>query len=729
MLNTIDYSSLVLQNIKLNNELRPLQFQILEKLKNNNYVFVFDEVGCGKTIESGIVIWKLIKEGAKNILIVAPNNLVYNWYVELLCKFGINFKILNGSKKYIDIYMNNPTEIYKNNISKVCNYCITSNISKSQDNSNAGLDRISSYDITWDLIVIDEGHEEKNSFSERTKTLLKFKAKNVLFLSATPIKNIQEDFSSEKMLVQTILNNTEENKFDIQNKISEILNKEKIEFPEAILNFNLNFPFTRSFKETINNLDDFKIRNIKTLEYEIDKNLVSNIKKNYKGSEFDRKRGCIWLFNKVMNITINNINFQDAFNRYRKSKYLDDDVQILTSIDNKLKVFINEINYIIDKNERVIVFCNHIEVVEFLKKIMISKFGADMVEAIHGDTYSKEERNHRLFLLDSDDTAMEGKRIVILSHNIGSQGINFSKFKYLFNYELPYTPGDLEQRFGRIDRITNNSLELNMYIFEDRNNFFDTVYINRIVRKINGEVLPFIPSKNIISCFKNIENTMWMQIEEMIGLYKEIIGKNIEEICEICDAKKIILKYLEIRIHNKNKDGQILITSLDNKTPKGINDIIIGMETWIKNFLIKIGINTFIKGNVSSIPEKNLIIEKINQFIKISKNKVIFQSNIPELHLVAYSYEDISNKLYNTEYAAFENKIKHIQAKLEKDISELKCYYKENGLEKLINNISNYIFKLQGEVQFSALYGVWKSLNDKNLKLVELVNKYNKEVN
>jgi ATP-dependent helicase HepA len=59
-------------------------------------VMLADEVGLGKTIEAGLILHHLIVTGRANrAVIIVPDSLVYQWFVEMLKKFGLSFATIN----------------------------------------------------------------------------------------------------------------------------------------------------------------------------------------------------------------------------------------------------------------------------------------------------------------------------------------------------------------------------------------------------------------------------------------------------------------------------------------------------------------------------------------------------------------------------------------------------------------------------------------------------------
>lgn len=59
-------------------------------------LLIADDVGLGKTIEAGLVIQELLlRHRARTVLIVCPASLQEKWRVEMLEKFGLEFKVVD----------------------------------------------------------------------------------------------------------------------------------------------------------------------------------------------------------------------------------------------------------------------------------------------------------------------------------------------------------------------------------------------------------------------------------------------------------------------------------------------------------------------------------------------------------------------------------------------------------------------------------------------------------
>ena len=140
-----------------------------------------DEVGLGKTIEAGLVIAQRWAELKRRILLIVPATLRKQWQQELLEKFHLPTRILDGQswKELIRQGTANPFGL--NSALPLCSYQFAA----------ARATEIA--DVRWDLAVIDEAHRLRNVWKPNAKTARAIKeslgATPKLLLTATPLQN------------------------------------------------------------------------------------------------------------------------------------------------------------------------------------------------------------------------------------------------------------------------------------------------------------------------------------------------------------------------------------------------------------------------------------------------------------------------------------------------------------------------------------------------------------
>ena len=100
------------------------------------------------------------------------------------------------------------------------------------------------------------------------------------------------------------------------------------------------------------------------------------------------------------------------------------------------------------QREKLIIFTEHRDTLRYLTDKISTLFGSpDIVVTIHGGMLRDERRKvEERFKQDKD------VRILIATDAAG-EGINLQRAHLMINYDLPWNPNRLEQRFGRIHRI------------------------------------------------------------------------------------------------------------------------------------------------------------------------------------------------------------------------------------------------------------------------------------
>ena len=82
-------------------DLLPHQLYIAQEVSNRPLprILLADEVGLGKTIEACLILHRLMVCGlVQRVLILVPNALVHQWFVELLRRFNVKFNIFDEER-------------------------------------------------------------------------------------------------------------------------------------------------------------------------------------------------------------------------------------------------------------------------------------------------------------------------------------------------------------------------------------------------------------------------------------------------------------------------------------------------------------------------------------------------------------------------------------------------------------------------------------------------------
>ncbi|PYS36476.1 MAG: RNA polymerase-binding ATPase, partial [Acidobacteria bacterium] len=146
-------------------------------------VLLADEVGLGKTIEACLILHRLILTGrAERVLILVPESLIHQWFVELLRRFNLWFHIFDeercGAIEAVDPGKNPFLD----------DQLILSSINLFMKNEHRAGQTLAA---GWDVLVIDEAHHlgwspEAVSPEYALVEMLCRKTPGLLLLTATP---------------------------------------------------------------------------------------------------------------------------------------------------------------------------------------------------------------------------------------------------------------------------------------------------------------------------------------------------------------------------------------------------------------------------------------------------------------------------------------------------------------------------------------------------------------
>jgi ATP-dependent helicase HepA len=113
-------------------------------------VLLADEVGLGKTIEAGMILARQLAAGrAERVLVLLPETLVYQWFVELLRRFNLSFSIFDEERCEAIEQGNDGRNPFEDEQLVIADFAFLESAPKrARQLMDAG----------WDLIVVDEAH-------------------------------------------------------------------------------------------------------------------------------------------------------------------------------------------------------------------------------------------------------------------------------------------------------------------------------------------------------------------------------------------------------------------------------------------------------------------------------------------------------------------------------------------------------------------------------------------
>lgn len=130
----------------------------------------------------------------------------------------------------------------------------------------------------------------------------------------------------------------------------------------------------------------------------------------------------------------------------RRVRQQDDDkkwVELRTILDEHLLT-----NAASGEARKIIIFTEHRDTLDYLHSKISSLLGrANSVITIHGGTRREDRKAAREQFTHDPDT------VVLLATDAAGEGLNLQRAHLMVNYDLPWNPNRIEQRFGRIHRI------------------------------------------------------------------------------------------------------------------------------------------------------------------------------------------------------------------------------------------------------------------------------------
>jgi len=171
----------------------------------------------------------------------------------------------------------------------------------------------------------------------------------------------------------------------------------------------------------------------------------------------------------------------------------------IEEIDSKYNQFKQILTKILSNAEtpQVMVFSFFIRTLEYLKyRLEADGFSVDV---IHGGIplQKKQDQKGRYEIMEE---FKRGKFQVLLSSEVGGEGLDFQFCSAIINYDLPYNPMRIEQRIGRIDRFGQKADKIivaNLFI---QGTIDEEIYIRlyrriRIVEDGIGSLEPILGKK------------------------------------------------------------------------------------------------------------------------------------------------------------------------------------------------------------------------------------------
>ena len=425
-------------------------------------VLLSDEVGLGKTIEAGLILHRKFLTGAvTRVLIVVPESLIHQWFVEIYRKFNIWLTIMDEDRCQAVTAMDSDVNPFFED-----QMIITSQellLKKPQWGMRAAQG-------DWDLLIIDEAHHIKWQADCLTPeydlaSRLCKASKGVLLLTATPEQLGEESHFARLQLLDP------ERFYDLEKFLTEVEEQRRIaDMVNTLLDDKA--------------LDDDDLAILKALfKGELDAKKWLKDSRHYKNqildSLIDRHGPGRMIFRNTRKIMTNfpkrqlighGLEIPDELHQALKDFNAQDVADYKESVDEvSMRIGLGKdprVEWLVEllkkqKDDKFLFICSTRAKAEAVEDAFRQHSGKKTVLFHEGMSLMQRDKNAVYF------ASVTGAEIMFCSE-IGSEGRNFQFAHNLVLWDLPALPGLLEQRIGRLDRIgQSETIKIHVPYFKD----------------------------------------------------------------------------------------------------------------------------------------------------------------------------------------------------------------------------------------------------------------------
>ena len=382
---------------------------------------IADDMGLGKTIQVISLILKLKEEKKlkKTALVVCPTTLLGNWERELeTFAPALDAFIYHGFNREFSIEHDVILTTYA--ILRI------------------DLEEFKKHN--WDILIIDEAQNIKNSSTSQTQAVKAIKANMKVAMTGTPVENRLSELWSifdfiNKGYLGTITDFSKNYSMPIE-KFKEATRAEKLK--QAISPFMLRR--LKTDKTIISDLPEKIVLDeycylTKAQAALYERVLTQSMAEIHSAGQGINRRGAI--FKLITNLK------QVCNHPYHYLKHGD----MSQGASGKTEKLMSILNTIVSNNEKALVFTQYKEMGSILEKITKEEFDFDPL-FFHGSLNVKQREE-----MIKEFSENEKKKIMILSLKAGGLGLNLTSASNVIHYDLWWNPAVEDQATDRTYRI------------------------------------------------------------------------------------------------------------------------------------------------------------------------------------------------------------------------------------------------------------------------------------
>jgi SNF2 family DNA or RNA helicase len=470
-----------------------------------------DDPGAGKTIMAGLYIRELImRADARRVLIVAPGSLVEQWRDELFEKFGLEFRVFSGALEQASP-SGNVFEDHNQLVVRLDQ--MSRNEALQQQLCAAGWDLVV-FDEAHKLAAHFFGTKLEKTGRFRLAEEIGKHTRHLLLMTATPHNGKDEDF---QLFLSLLDSDRFYGKFrdgvhkvDTSDLMRRMVKEELVKFDGTPLfperraytaNYSLSAAeaalyeavtqYVESEMGKAESLDGQRRGSVGFALTALQRRLASSPEAIYQSLKRRHARLADRLRDEKLGIrgrqaiaeTVPTVpdddddlnadeqenleeKLVDQATAARTVTELESEIASLAVLEGQAKALVasgqdrkwDELSRLLQntpemhdasgRQRKIIIFSEHRDTLNYLHARISGLLGSpDSIVTIHGGTHRDERKKAQALFRSDKDTR------VLIATDAAGEGVNLQCANLMVNYDLPWNPNRLEQRFGRIHRI------------------------------------------------------------------------------------------------------------------------------------------------------------------------------------------------------------------------------------------------------------------------------------
>ena len=412
-------------------------------------VLLADEVGLGKTIEAGLILARLLASGrAARVLVLLPEPLVYQWYVELVRRFNLSFAIFDEERcESIELAGDGRNPFEDEQLAIAALDFLRDAPRRAEQALAAG----------WDLVIVDEAHHlawSPQQISPEYALVERFAAAmpGLILLTATPEQlGRSGHFARLRLLDPARYRDLAQYQQDAEgyarlSRIVEKLQSGNSLDADARRELAARLHDDPTLRDALDRAGaDDAAATATLLDALIDRHGTGRVM-------FRNRRTVVGGFpRRVLDfVELDGRALDDGLRQHLLAEFAADIQQPPSPLefdyanDPRLPWLLQ----LLDKHpqDKFFLVCRSQSKVLALEEALRTRSGVKLARFHEALTLVQRDRNAAFF------AQKDGARLLLCAE-IGSEGRNFQFAHHLILWDLPLDPDLLEQRIGRLDRI------------------------------------------------------------------------------------------------------------------------------------------------------------------------------------------------------------------------------------------------------------------------------------